>query len=113
MEADGNYDDRRQHFRLVYPSEFAPGLIINGRLFIVQDICERAIRFRRDASRHYESGQKISAVLLFNDGSKFEVIGWVGRVYSNDVVVMLTRHLPYQKIIAEQVIIQKSKKAVS
>jgi hypothetical protein len=113
MEADEHYDDRRQHFRLKYPSEFAPGIIINGRLFIVQDICERAIRFRRDTSRHYESGQKITAVLLFNDGSKFEVTGWVGRIYSNDVVVMLTKHIPYQKILAEQVIIQKSRKAVS
>lgn len=113
MAAEGNYDDRRQHFRLIYPGEFAPGIIINGRLFIVQDICERAIRFRRDASRHYESGQRISATLLFNDGTKFEVNGWVGRVYSNDVVVMLTKHIPYQKILAEQVNLQKAKKAVS
>ncbi|MHC1782841.1 MAG: hypothetical protein AB9891_08810 [Anaerolineaceae bacterium] len=112
MESDGNDNDRRQHFRLIYPSEFAPGLIINGRLFIVQDICERAIRFRRDASRRYESGQRITATLLFNDGSKFEVIGWVGRIYSYDVVVMLTKYIPYQKIIAEQVNIGK-KKAVS
>jgi hypothetical protein len=107
MQSNGNDDDRRQHYRLKYPGEFAPGLIINGRLFIVRDICERAIRFQRDASRHYESGQKITATMIFNDGSKFEVIGWVGRINLNDVVVILTRHIPYQKIIAEQVNIGK------
>ncbi len=111
MEAGGSYEDRRQHFRLVYPREFAPGLIINGRLFVIQDICERAIRFRRDASRYYESGQKITAALIFNDGSKFDVSGWVGRVYANDVVVLLTKHIPYQKIMAEQIIIEKKKKS--
>jgi hypothetical protein len=112
MESGGNYEDRRQHYRLFYPREFAPGLIINGRLFIVLDICERAVRFRRDASRYYESGQRISATLLFNDGTKFDVTGWVGRVRDNDVVVLLTKHIPYQKIMAEQVSLGKRKKEV-
>lgn len=103
MPAAENYDDRRQHFRLVYPSDFAPGMIINGRLFLVKDLCERAIRFTRDASRFYAIGQKITATLIFNDGSKFEVNGWVGRNVGNDVVVMLTKYIPYQKIVAEQV----------
>jgi len=111
MDSGGNYDDRRQFFRLVYPRDSAPGIIINGRLFFVLDICERAIRFQRDASRYYQSGQKITATLIFHDGSKFDVNGWVGRVYQNEVVVMLLKHIPYQKIIAEQISIDKKKKA--
>ncbi len=40
--------ERRQYYRLLYPPELAPEVVILGISFRVMDISEKGVRFRKD-----------------------------------------------------------------
>lgn len=100
--------ERRQFFRLVYPPELAPEVVILGVTFRILDISEKAIRFRKDFSTRLDTGMTVQGVLIFQDLSKYEFKGYVLRVVNREAVVIFLKNLPYQKIMAEQLYIQRN-----
>jgi hypothetical protein len=100
--------ERRQYYRLVYPPESAPEVFIMGTTFRVMDISEKGIRFRKDFSTRLDTGQGVQGVVVFKDLSKFEFKGYVLRVVNREAVVVFIKNLPYQKIMAEQLYIQRN-----
>jgi len=100
--------ERRQYYRLTYPPEYAPEAVILGITFRVMDISEKGIRFRKDFSTRLDTGQSVSGVVIFQDLSKFEFKGYVLRVVNREAVVIFLKNLSYQKIMSEQLYIQRS-----
>ena len=100
--------ERRQYYRLLYPPELAPEIVILGITFRVLDISEKGLRFRKDFNSRLDTGQSIRGVLIFLDLSKFEFQGYILRVVNREAVVVFLKNLPYQKIMAEQVFLQRS-----
>jgi hypothetical protein len=102
--------ERRQFFRIIYPAELSPEVVILGTTFRVLDISEKAVRFRKNFNERLDTGQSIKGVIIFLDYSKFEFQGYVLRVVNREVVVNFLNKLPYQKLMAEQVLLQRNKK---
>ncbi|MEI8131527.1 MAG: PilZ domain-containing protein [Leptolinea sp.] len=100
--------ERRQYYRLLYPPELAPEVAIMGSTFRVLDISEKGLRFRKDFNSRLDTGQSIRGVLIFVDLSKIEFQGYILRVVNREAVVIFLKNLPYQKIMAEQLFLQRS-----
>ena len=100
--------ERRQYYRLMYPPEFAPESVILGMTFKVLDISEKGARFRKDFSTRIDTGQTVQGVLIFQDLSKFEFKGYILRVVNREAVVVFLKSLPYQRIMSEQLYIQRN-----
>jgi hypothetical protein len=94
--------ERRQYFRLFYPVELAPKLLVSGFVLPVLDLSEAGIRFRGNIMHPFVRLQEIKGILVFQGGDRFEIIGNVVRVHRNDYAIKLQRRLPYHKIMAEQ-----------
>jgi hypothetical protein len=101
-------NERRQYFRLLYPSELAPEIVISGTTFRVLDLSEKGIRFRKDFNIRLDTGQSVKGIVVFQDLSKFEFQGYVLRVVNREAVVIFLKTLPYQRIMAEQLFLQRS-----
>jgi len=100
---DDPKEERRQYYRLAYPLEAAPGLMVAGHKYPVMDISERGIRFKSDFTRFFDTGEIVRATLLFPEGESMEVTGFVLRLRKDEVVILLIKWIPYQKIQAEQI----------
>ncbi|HEX7555552.1 MAG TPA: PilZ domain-containing protein [Leptolinea sp.] len=100
--------ERRQYYRLIYPPEIAPEVVILGTSFRVLDISEKGMRFRKDFSTRLDTGQSVQGVVTFPDSSKYEFKGYVLRVVNREAVVIFLKNLPYQKIMAEQLYLQRN-----
>jgi len=51
-------------------------------------------------------------VVIFQDLSKYEFKGYVLRVVNREAVVIFLKNLPYQKIMAEQLYIQRNSRNI-
>jgi hypothetical protein len=100
--------ERRQYYRLIYPSELSPEVVILGMTFKVMDISEKGLRFRKEFSTRIDTGQGVQGVIIFQDLSKFEFKGYILRVVNREAVIIFLKNLPYQKIMAEQVFLQRN-----
>lgn len=100
--------ERRQYYRLLYPPELAPEVVILGITFPVMDISEKGIRFRKNFTTRLDTGQSVRGTVIFQDLSKFEFSGYVLRVVNREAVVIFLKTLPYQRIMSEQRYIQRN-----
>jgi hypothetical protein len=100
--------ERRQYYRLMYPPELAPEVVILGITFRVLDISEKGIRFRKDFYTRLDTGQSVRGVVIFQDLSKYEFQGYVLRVVNREAVVIFLKNLPYKKIMTEQLFLQRN-----
>lgn len=100
--------ERRQYYRLLYPPELAPEVVILGISFRIMDISEKGVRFRKDFNTRLDTGLSVKGVVIFQDLSKFEFSGYVMRVVNREAVVIFLKNLPYQKIMSEQLYIQRN-----
>ncbi len=100
--------ERRQYYRLLYPPELAPEVVILGITFSVLDISEKGIRFQKSFTTRLDTGQSVKGVVIFQDLSKFEFCGYVLRVVNREAVVIFLKNLPYQRIMSEQRYIQQN-----
>jgi len=101
-------NERRQYYRLIYPPEFAPELLILGYSFKVLDLSEKGVRFRKEFSTRIDTGMMVQGIVLFHDSTQFEFKGYILRVVNREAVVIFIKNLPYQKIMSEQVFLQRN-----
>jgi hypothetical protein len=101
-------NERRQYYRLIYPPELAPEVVIMGTTFRVMDISEKGIRLRKDFHVRLDTGQSVRGVVIFQDLSKYEFQGYVLRVVNREAVVIFLKALPYQRIMSEQLYLQRN-----
>ncbi len=104
--------EKRQFYRVGYPKEFMPKLIIGEsrgkeehreKEYKIVDICERGVKFTSEAEvRGFEPSSKIEAQITFSDGELLVVNGEVLRCSENQIVIYPSREIPFSRIIKER-----------
>ncbi|MBM4315993.1 MAG: hypothetical protein FJ116_00765 [Deltaproteobacteria bacterium] len=95
-------ENRRQHFRVEYPSESAPKLLSSGEPLKVLDLSEQGLRFQPKSTVNFKSGNTFAGSLTFQSGESFLVFGTIQRVNANTVSIELKKPIPLRIIMAEQ-----------
>jgi hypothetical protein len=96
--------ERRSHYRIVYPEDARPTLAFSGKQFQVIDVSEAGFRFSLGTVTGLYEGDEVSGTLTFPDATKeaFIIRGSAARIVSGTVSVKLHTPLPLRKIMAEQ-----------
>jgi hypothetical protein len=105
---EGSVIDRRQHFRIVYPREAAPSIIVGGMVHRVLDLSEAGVRFLKTRIRDFAIKEEVDATLVFHDNDQLMVRGTIIRIRMDQVVMVLDGHLTYKKIFDEQVHLRRN-----
>jgi hypothetical protein len=93
---------KRGFFRIDYPPQERPGLILSGRSHEVLDLSEGGVRYRHLGPDAPAVGDRVSAVLAFSETERLPVSGTVLRKSGGDVVLRLVPGVPFAKVISEQ-----------
>ena len=101
-------ENKRQHYRIVYPLTARPSLKITRKEFEVVDISESGIRFLNKKWAPFTPGVKIEAELTFNDGESLDIEGEILRVNDQVSILKLHKSIPFWKIVEEQRYIKKT-----
>lgn len=106
--SDENYQgrQRRNAFRLTYPSHQSPRIKINGMAYAIIDMSENGVRFY-NPFHHRMPDDLFSAVIAFQDGEQLKVTARVIRFEPLMVALYLVQGIPYQRMLAEQTWILK------
>jgi hypothetical protein len=107
--ADNNYQgqERRNSFRLTFPPDQSPRIKINGMNYAVIDMAENGIRFYNPLHQRMPEGP-LAAQVEFQDGEQIKVTARVLRYEPLMVTVFLNQGIPLQRMLAEQIHIQKT-----
>lgn len=99
-----DYSQKRGYYRLIYPEGEQPILQVEGRRFVVADLCEQGVKFHVPESYRPPPGTKIEGILKFRDGSTQHVAGHIQRVDDeyNECVALLSEGVPFAKMMQEQ-----------
>lgn len=104
-------DQKRDHFRVVFPPEDRPTLKVDGILLTVLDLSEFGSRIAKD-SWAANIGDKIRGMVTFPDDSTYDIVGEVVRIEdeSNEVAISFDIGIPLPKMMEQQrYLIQKYK----
>lgn len=93
---------RREHFRVAYPLAERPKLKMWEREHNVIDISEQGVKFRYDSSITVRSTKIIRATIRFHDGELVSIEGKVVRSGTNEAILVLSKGIPYKRIVEEQ-----------
>jgi hypothetical protein len=99
---------RRAYFRIVYPAELRASLFISGQRFVVLDVSEKGVRIANPLNSKLPDGE-FRAIIKLNQGDPIDVFGRVIRIDKNQVALILLRGIPYNAILAEQVLLRQGK----
>lgn len=107
---NGGFANRREYFRVHYaidwPKRFLPRLYLGYKWFRLIDLCEKGVRFVATSSQFVE-GETISALIKFPDSALFEIEGVMLKRSEYEVVLILTKGIPYKLIYKEQLRLRK------
>jgi len=96
-------EERRSCYRVRYPAEARPRLILENRAFEVTELCEGGMRFLHRNRIPTEVGDFIAGEVRFKDGSRTEVCGKIRRGDGpSEAVVTDLEGIPMQTLISEQ-----------
>lgn len=95
-------ENRRQHFRVEYPSESAPKLLSSGETLKVLDLSEHGLRFQPKSTVTFKTGNNFAGSLTFQSGESFLVFGIIRRVNTDTISIELKKPIPLRIIMAEQ-----------
>jgi len=107
--ADENYQgqERRVSFRLTFPPDRSPRIKINGMAYAVIDMAENGIRFYNPLRQRMPDGP-LQAQVMFQDGEQLIVVAQILRYEPLMITVSLIEGIPMQRMLAEQILIQKT-----
>jgi hypothetical protein len=91
---------RRTLFRVDYPLQYRPTILIDGREYNVVNVSERGVKFRCEGDIEWE--ETVQGIVTFYDGESLDVEGKVVRHGENEAALKLVKRIPFQRIINEQ-----------
>lgn len=101
-------EQRREFFRLEYPSRYRPEIISQDNSFDVLNVSEYGVKFKTDKVNGFDVGKQLAAQIRFNDDETIECNGEIIRLTESDVTVNLSTPIPLQKIRSQHLfLIQK------
>lgn len=95
-------ENRREHYRIIYPLTCRPKLRIVRKEYDVVDISESGVKFLHNRGAKLTPGSKIEAEITFDDGSSLDIHGEILRINDNILILKLHRGIPFWKIVDEQ-----------
>lgn len=101
-------DNRRNHYRVVFPAEIRPRLLLDGpgsahTVLEVLECSERGLRFTLPTPWQHAPGTQISGRLMFARGAEAHVSGTVQRIEPAAIALLLNRRgIPLGTILDEQ-----------
>lgn len=90
--------EEREDFRIMYPHDKRPGLIMREERLDVIDISRRAIRF--------SLGTTLRATITFQDGESLNIEGAILRCQENEIIVKLSKDMPSERIFKEHLLVK-------
>jgi hypothetical protein len=80
MHHNPSFENKRDHFRVVYPETERPRFWVGPKAFEVLDISEKGLSFAVDLQNPIVARQALSGVVVFSSGVRVEVSGKVARI---------------------------------
>lgn len=97
-----NGDNRREHYRIIYPLTCRPKLKIVRKEYDVVDISESGIKFLFRKDPALTAGAAIRGEMTFAAGDSLNIEGKILRIDEEIVILKLNRKIPFWKIVDEQ-----------
>lgn len=102
MDNPNQSRERRQNYRIVYPENLNPKLVIKNVEYEVLDLSEEGLRFKVKEQVKLPGDLFHASVILHND-QNIEIIGRIIRISGSEAAMfMVVKKIPYQLILAEQ-----------
>lgn len=92
----------RAYFRLEYPRELMPTIVIGTREFAVPEISEYGFRIRCQQFDQFKVGDLVKGIIHFSDGTSLAIISSVYRRDHKEFVLQPSDQIPYKRILDEQ-----------
>jgi hypothetical protein len=93
--------NRRQHFRLTYPPDAGPLLVVRGAEIRVLELSERGLRLTPSAGGP-TAGERLEGVLRFPDGVEIPIEGVTLRAAGAPVTIRLVAGVGLDRMLVEQ-----------
>lgn len=100
--------NRRGFFRIAYPEDDRPRLVLGTTICEVLDCSERGLLFRPSPSQEYAVGQEIDGRLRLTGGPETRVTGEIVRVTEEAISVKLEVGIPFGLILKEQLHLRRA-----
>jgi hypothetical protein len=103
-------EQRRCHYRLVYPITERPKLILllsQEEEYEIIDLSEDGVRFFYHPPRSFLLHQVYHAKILFHEDETEEIEGKIFRIGKDTITLFLSRKIPYKRIVKEELHLKK------
>ena len=98
-------ENAREYFRIVYPMNDRPTIMVGEHCFEVIDLSERGVKFFLNGSigdKVFKKDGAMQGTIMLHEGAPVEVEGRVVRATESEVVVNLRKGVRFSRIIREQ-----------
>jgi hypothetical protein len=104
--------ERRQSYRVIYPQDYHPVLVVRNIEFEILDLSETGLKFKVKENLKLP-GDLFHAEVKLHDDKKIEVMGRIIRITGEHAAMFLVvKKIPYQFILSEQAFLrQKNEEA--
>lgn len=93
----------RNYFRLEYPTEVRPKIVIDETAYPVINLCEGGVKFAVDTRKEdVDAEVEHKATIVFHDKAQANVKGEIIRSDRGSMVLKLSTGVPLQQIMSEQ-----------
>jgi hypothetical protein len=103
---DGNWENRRAHYRLRYPRSERPAIRIGDREFVVMELSEGGTRILLE-DLEVKLRQAIAGTLIFKDGERVDVEGSVLRFDGQETIIQFSKGVSLKRMLAEQIHVKR------
>lgn len=94
-------EKQREHFRLVYPENHRPSLIMDVDNYEVENVSEYGLKLKTITDLDFMVDDEIMATISFPDGREFDLSGHVVRLEEGAAGLHLETPLPMSVIRSE------------
>ena len=95
-------EQKRQHFRIVYPFEARPTATVSGKKHPVLEVSESGLKLSWASTDLPGKNETLTIKVSFQDGETITVKGKPIRMDESAIAFKLSEGFPLQKIMAEQ-----------
>lgn len=99
--------ERRREYRLHYPVEERPRIIIDDIDYIVQELSEGGMKVLFDKENELPADFPFSGLIRYIDGEEVEVTGKVLRTNDHGFSVQFEKGVGMRRIVADQIRLKK------
>jgi len=107
INSQNQNSERRQSYRVIYPQDYHPSLIIKNNEFEIIDLSETGLKFQVKENLKLP-GDLFHAQVKLHDEKLIEVLGRIIRITGEHAAMFLVvKKIPYQFILSEQAFLRQ------